>query len=300
MTLFEVVCFFLIYSFIGWVTEVIYHAVTLGKIMNRGFLNGPVCPVYGFGMTAVLFVFDLTGINDLFLTFIIGVALTTGIELVAGFLLYTFFHARWWDYSNMPLNLGGYICPAFSIIWGLAVVAVVRLAHPAIAALVFTLIPLPVLVILTVTFLIVMIIDTTVTALSLIGLNKKLAELDKISSAMRDASDKLTEKIGKQSIESAQSAQTARVQAALAKAELKDAAKAGKIELERRADEKRDELRRLSEETTADLQRRYNEIRSSLTTHRHYGVGRLLNVFPNVKHRDYKDILDELRTYGKR
>ena len=278
--------------------------------MNRGFLNGPVCPVYGFGMTAVLFVFDITGISDLFLTFIIGVVLTTAIELVAGFILYTFFHARWWDYSDMPLNLGGYICPAFSLIWGLAVVAVVRLVHPAVAALTFTLIPMPVLLILTITFLILMIVDTAVTALTLIGLNKKLAELDHISTAMRDASDKLTEKIGKQTIETTRSAQNARVQAALAKAELRDAARESRVELERRADEKKSELERLavekrdefkqrSEETVADLQRRYNEIISSLTAHRHYGAGRLINVFPNVKHRDYKKILDEIRRIGK-
>ncbi len=153
MTLFEALCFFLIYSFIGWVTEVVYHAVTLGKIMNRGFLNGPVCPVYGFGMTAVLFVFSLVSVDNPFIVFLIGVILTTLIELIAGWALYTFFHARWWDYSSMPLNLNGYICPAFSIIWGLAVLAVVRIAHPALEAVTIGLIPhsilLPITIILT-------------------------------------------------------------------------------------------------------------------------------------------------------
>ena len=273
MTLFEALCFFLIYSFIGWVTEVVYHAVTLGKIMNRGFLNGPVCPVYGFGMTAVLFVFSLVSVDNPFIVFLIGVILTTLIELIAGWALYTFFHARWWDYSSMPLNLNGYICPAFSIIWGLAVLAVVRIAHPALEAVTIGLIPHSILLPVTIILTAVMVIDTIVTAATLIGLNKKLTELDKISRAMRDNSDILTEKIGKSSIKTAQTAQTARVQAALAKAEIRDA-----------ADNKKEEL-----------QKRYDEIRASILSHRHYGAGRLINVFPNVSHRDYKELLKEIQ-----
>ena len=273
MTLFEALCFFLIYSFLGWVTEVVYHAVTLGKIMNRGFLNGPVCPVYGFGMTAVLFVFSLVSVDNPFIVFLIGVILTTLIELIAGWALYTFFHARWWDYSSMPLNLKGYICPAFSIIWGLAVLAVVRIAHPALEAVTIGLIPHSILLPITIILTAVMAIDTIVTAATLVGLNKKLTELDKISKAMRDNSDILTEKIGKSSIKTAQTAQTARVQAALAKAEIRDA-----------ADNKREEL-----------QKRYDEIRASILSHRHYGAGRLINVFPNVSHRDYKELLKEIQ-----
>ena len=274
MDLYAACCYFLIYSFLGWVIEVVYHAVTLGKIMNRGFLNGPVCPVYGFGMTAVLFMFNILGTDDPVAVFIIGTLLTTVIELTAGWALYTFFHARWWDYSNMPLNLGGYICPAFSMIWGLAVLAVVRIAHPAIEAVTVGLIPVSILLPLIVILMILMIIDTSVTAATLIGLNKKLRELDDISKAMRDYSDKLTEKIGKRTIATTQSAQTARVQAALAKAELKDAA----------------------DITKADLEQRYEEIRASILRHRHYGAGRLINVFPNVNHRYYRDILDDIKS----
>ena len=274
MTLYAACCYFLIYSFAGWVTEVAYHAVTLGKIMNRGFLNGPVCPVYGFGMTAVLFVFDNIGTDNPFIVFVIGLVLTTLIELIAGWILYTFFHARWWDYSSMPLNIRGYICPAFSIIWGFAVLTVVKIAHPALAAVTVDLIPVKILLPIMIIFMTVMLIDTSVTAATLIGLNKKLSELDTISKAMRDYSDKLTEKIGQHTINTAQSAQSARVQAALARAEIRDA-----------ADLKLD-----------DLQLRYEDIRSSIVRHRHYGAGRLINVFPNVYHRYYKDILEDIKT----
>lgn len=269
MTLYEALCFFLIYSFIGWVTEVVYHAVTLGKIMNRGFLNGPVCPVYGFGMSAVLYFFNLIGSTNPFIIFIEGIVLTTSIKLIAGWILYTFFHARWWDYSEMPLNLGGFICPAFSLIWGFAVLAVVKIAHPAIDALTVSLIPYKIMLPIMIALYLVLIVDTIVTALSLIGLNKKLAELDKISNTIRDASDKLTEKIGKSTIETTQSAQTARVQAALAKAELKD--------------------------DIHELETRAEEIRRSIFSHSHYGVGRLIRVFPDVYHKDYKELLKDLQ-----
>ena len=74
MTYYQICWYFLFYSFCGWVLEVIFHAVALGKIVNRGFLNGPVCPVYGFGALAV---FSLTGylqqselyLNDFWLSY---------------------------------------------------------------------------------------------------------------------------------------------------------------------------------------------------------------------------------------
>ena len=62
MTLYEMLWFFAIYSVIGWIIEVAYHAVTMGKVINRGFLNGPLCPVYGSG---VLMVFAVLGTENL-------------------------------------------------------------------------------------------------------------------------------------------------------------------------------------------------------------------------------------------
>ena len=59
MTLYQIGWYFVMYSFLGWVVEVAYHAVTQGKVVNRGFLSGPVCPVYGFGMLFVFGVIDL-------------------------------------------------------------------------------------------------------------------------------------------------------------------------------------------------------------------------------------------------
>ena len=114
LTLYEVFAYFFLYSFLGWVTEVAFHAVTQGKFVNRGFLNGPVCPIYGTGMVAVLLILG-EYVSRPWAVFLVGVALPTAIELVTGWVLERFFHNKWWDYSSRRFNLKGYICLEFSI-----------------------------------------------------------------------------------------------------------------------------------------------------------------------------------------
>ena len=94
---------FFIYAFLGWCTEVSYAALKTGRFVNRGFLNGPVCPVYGFGVVIVLWVLEpLRG--NLLLLFLGSVALTSLLEWLTGFVLERLFHQRWWDYSQEPLT----------------------------------------------------------------------------------------------------------------------------------------------------------------------------------------------------
>lgn len=124
--------FFIIYSFLGWAVEVAFHAVTSAKFINRGFLNGPVCPIYGFGM--ILLIFFLEPFVDNFILLFIGAFLLTSIlEFITGFILEKIFDTKWWDYSNMPFNIKGYICLSFSIAWGLAGVFMLDIIHPAVA-----------------------------------------------------------------------------------------------------------------------------------------------------------------------
>lgn len=274
MTLNEVLWFFIIYSIIGWVVEVIFHASVKGNIVNRGFLNGPVCPVYGFGMTAVLFFYHLIGSDGIIPLFLEGIVFTTAIELIAGIILDKCFHARWWDYSDMPHNLNGYICPAFSFIWGLAVVFAIKIAHRGISIAVDVLIGNILNIPLLTALYIILIVDTVTTALTLIGLNRKLAELDRIGRSLKEISDRMSDKIGNNALKTTRAAQEKRIQAALAKAEIKDAARESRIELEKRAE----------------------EIRQSIIKSRHYGAGRMLNVFPGVRHRDYKEIIKDLQS----
>ena len=129
--LYRFVWMFFIYAFLGWCTEVSYAALVTGKFVNRGFLNGPVCPVYGFGVVIVLTCLTPLA-NNLPLLFLGSVVLTSALEWLTGFVLEKLFHQRWWDYSDQPFNLSGYVCLRFSVAWGFACLFVVKLLHPTV------------------------------------------------------------------------------------------------------------------------------------------------------------------------
>lgn len=198
LSFYEIIAYFLIYSFLGWCAEVAFAALNHGTIVNRGFLNGPVCPIYGVGMLGVLL---LAGpVSDrLPLLFLVGVVFCSLIELIGGWVLEKVFHTRWWDYSDDPFNLGGYICLGFSILWGLAVVFVVRLVHPAIA-LAVRLVPHLLGVILLIVFSVLFLADLTLTLIALIGLRRRMGELEKVGEALHAIGDSLSDRVGNSAI----------------------------------------------------------------------------------------------------
>lgn len=296
MTYYEICFYFLFYSVAGWVIEVVYHAVRLGKVVNRGFLNGPVCPVYGFGALAVFAVSNLIGdfggraaetpkesIGSLLLLFLCGTLLATAVELIAGWALDRLFHTRWWDYSDQTFNFHGYICLRFSLIWGLAVVFVVSVIQPLIKQKTDAGIPeeigWPVMIVCYVLYL----TDFGVTVSTIIGLNKKLEELDSIRGVLRKPSDKLSETIGTGTIRASQKIGEAQVQAALGKAELKDT-----------VNEKRMTSSLESAKKKADLQLRYQELKKKILSGKFFGTERILRAFPKMENREHKELLKEL------
>lgn len=128
-------CIFVIYAVIGWILEVSYAALDHGKFVNRGFLNGPVCPIYGFGgVTVIFFLYPYR--QQFVIVFLGAILLSTVLEYITGFILEKIFHQKWWDYSNYPFNLQGYVCLKFSILWGIACLLVVTVVHPPIEKLV--------------------------------------------------------------------------------------------------------------------------------------------------------------------
>ena len=106
LTLYEIFAYFFLYSFLGWVSEVAFHAVKTGKFVNRGFLNGPVCPIYGAGVVLILLILGEYA-QTMWAVFLVGVTVPTLLELVTGWLLETFFHDKWWDYSERRFNFKG-------------------------------------------------------------------------------------------------------------------------------------------------------------------------------------------------
>ena len=132
--------------------------------------------------------------NKLFLLFIFSIFVATFLEFVTGFVLEKFFHRKWWDYSNEPFNIKGYICLRFSIIWGLCCVFVISIIHPLIEKLVHFL-PNVVSIILIVIFIVYYIIDNIVTILQIIKYSKFTKELTEIKKILRLSSDKIGEKV---------------------------------------------------------------------------------------------------------
>ena len=126
----KVILYFLVYSFLGWCLETIYAYMVFGHFVKRGFLYGPICPIYGFG--AILLILKLKNIKEdnniaKFLAAMISFSI---FEYLASFILETIFHQRWWDYTGAFLNLQGRICITFSLLWGIIGVLFINYIHP--------------------------------------------------------------------------------------------------------------------------------------------------------------------------
>ena len=128
---FDSISMFFIYGFMGWVIEVVYNGISDGKFINRGFLNGPICPMYGIGFYGVIIILT-PFLNNFTMLFFGSMAITTLVELIAGIVLYKVFQLRWWDYSQFKFNLKGFICLRFSIYWGIACTLGLRVIQPAV------------------------------------------------------------------------------------------------------------------------------------------------------------------------
>ena len=121
---------FILFSFIGWICEVIYVGVTSAhKFVNRGFLHGPICPVYGFGGVVILMLPP-----SLYATwiplFFASMILCTIVEYFVSWLMEKLFHTRWWDYSHYKIQLNGRICLLNSILFGFLGVVVIHFVYP--------------------------------------------------------------------------------------------------------------------------------------------------------------------------
>ena len=196
--LLQIFLIFFIYSFLGWCAEVVFATLKTGKFVNRGFLNGCVCPIYGFGYVIVLLCLQYF-LNNIILLFFASVVLTSLLEFATGFALEKIFNKKWWDYSKEPFNIKGYVCLRFSILWGLACVFVLKIIHPAILNLI-NLAPIFVQYILFGVFGLLIILDLVFTIIQLIALKRNYVEFENISKKLKAGSNLLGEKISNTTI----------------------------------------------------------------------------------------------------
>lgn len=333
-SLYHILAFFLIYSCLGWCLEVVYAAATTGQLVNRGFLNGPVCPIYGFGMILVLFF--LTPLEgNLLLLYLGGVLLPSALELVGGWVLYKLYRTRWWDYSDMPFNIGGYICLEFSLLWGVGALLMVKAVHPAIAALVDIVPPLVGFILMCLLYA-VYAADVVATGISASDLARELDALEKVADSMHAVSDAMTELLGTTALDMDQKMDESRLQLKLAAAEARDNVpklkpREAMAAIRARTDEAMETARRASEtarlnaaeaanaaklaaqgaseraaeraaallqleELSAELQVRSDEMRAQmLKKPRVIGQRRMLRAYPKLKHGVKRTSLETLR-----
>lgn len=200
---------FMVYGFAGWLWEsTVCAMLNHGSFANSGFLLGPCCPIYGVG--ALICWFPLRGIESVPVQFLAAGALCCCVEYLVGVILEVTTHARFWDYSDMPLNFQGRICLYGFLMFGAGCVLICRVAEPALLGLLASM-PAWLVRMLAVAALVVIAIDAAASMASFRRLSASLEELrselaDRINDSLKDASDSLVERIPETALDSAQTA----------------------------------------------------------------------------------------------
>ena len=163
--------YFVLYSFLGWVCETIYCSIDDKKFVNRGFLNGPFCPIYGTGALLVIDIF-MKYKDDLVVLFILSVVITSIVEYITSYLLEKIFNLQLWDYSTYSFNLNGRVCLKNSLMFGILSILAVEVIHPAVEGFLSKL-PSWFLITFTGTLVIYFICDVFITVKALIQINMK-------------------------------------------------------------------------------------------------------------------------------
>lgn len=182
--LYHILSWLYIYSFLGWFWESCYVSVRQKKIINRGFVSGPLCTIYGIGAVSIFLI--LRPLSDkVFLLYFGGVLAATVLEYVTSLLMETLFHTSWWDYSNEPFNFQGRICLTSSIAWGFFTIMMFKVLHPFVEWIV-NLFSIPTGHAMIVIITILYVIDFTFSTLSALKLGQKLKRLERSVSELAE------------------------------------------------------------------------------------------------------------------
>ena len=308
MSIYFILLYFFVYGFLGWCTEVGFAAFKTHHFVNRGFLNGPICPIYGVGVTAVITVLTPYK-SDIIVLYILSVVLVTVLEGVTGWAMDKIFHNKWWDYSDMPLNIGGYACLLFSIVWGFACLFIIYFIQPLVHDL-LAFIPTIVGIILIIILGITLIADLYVTASTIFKFNRRLAAMEKIAAEMHEISEQIGQEIFEKTIRAMDRQEASKEKLATATDEfkekmqdtasgLKEKTQGTAFELKERALDARERSQEINEELRsriASLHTRYHE-----STDKPGRISRrLMNAFPKMESRQSKESLEVLKKRWKR
>ncbi len=289
MNVYDMFLSFFTYGFLGWCTEVAFAAVKQRQFVNRGFLNGPICPIYGVGVTVVIAVLAQFTDHIVFL-YLASTLLVTVLEGITGYLLEKLFHHRWWDYSKMPLNIGGYVCVLFSFIWGIVCVLIVEFIHPFLYSLLL-LIPKWLGITLLIGLCCALFTDIYVTAAGILKWNRRLDRLDEIAGELHRISDQIGENIYENMMTGIERQEKTREKAEALTEEVKLRKEDMKVtaeELKQKAAERRQRVE--------ELRAKYEE----MLTVPHKTGKRLLKAFPQLKSKEHDVLVSDLRNRLKK
>lgn len=124
---------FFIYSFFGWIMESVRVSISEKKLVDRGFLIGPVLPIYGWGVVLVTILLKRY-LDDIIVTFVMSVVICGFLEYFTSLIMEKIFKARWWDYSNRKFNINGRVCLENLALFGIACCLIVYLVNPIVYA----------------------------------------------------------------------------------------------------------------------------------------------------------------------
>lgn len=181
--------YFIIYSFIGWLMEVVLKSKDEHKFVNRGFLIGPICPIYGFGVLLIILLVGNSK-SDLLAVFLKSILVCSVLEYFTSYFMEKLFHARWWDYSKNKYNINGRICLETMLPFGILSTIVIYVIHLLVIKFV-ALFSNTLLIILTVLFGILFIVDNIVSFNVMFNIKKEFHKIKK------DNTDYIKEKVSK-------------------------------------------------------------------------------------------------------
>jgi uncharacterized membrane protein len=293
---------------LGWSVEVIYAFVKTKKFINRGFLYGPFCPIYGVGVIVIYSLSEL--ITNAFIgkppslitIFMITTVITTLLELVTGATMSTLFHTKWWDYSERKFNYRGYICLEFSILWGAAGTGLLWFVHPVILNWVEW-VPKATGEAVLLAFSVYLIMDGTATIRSLIDFKVLLKDLETISSDYITTKSGLIEELLRLKEELSEKLKNGvdkkTEEASIRLKKIQNHIKAFQLNGQLPSNPLKSVISELmDEEFKVDIKSKF-ELKSLQENYEKLTLklfkSRLYNAFPDMKSRKYREILKELR-----
>ncbi|MBW3087250.1 putative ABC transporter permease [Bifidobacterium sp. 82T24] len=268
-----------LYSFLGWVYESILVSIQERRPVNRGFLNGPLCPIYGAG--AALAIVVLTPIKDVpaapVVMFLLGALGASVLEYVTSWTMEKIFHARWWDYSHFRFNINGRICLIGAIVFGVFGIIIVDVTQPWVEHWT-DMIPMPAFHILVCVLALACLVDFIVTVVGFSGFHERLGEFARVLERGRDKVADRLDDLGGLEMGDALRQYT---DAAADRLQTYRSAATGKV-------------RRLSENlpnAPVPVTRLYGRLLGALN----YQQRRMLRSFPRMTSTEYGDLIRKLR-----